>query len=67
MQILSIAAGAYELAGYAHIEFQFSLVTFLKALKAACLRLRNVKTHFQKEGMMELVAATGMWKLGVIT
>ena len=60
--ILSIAAGAYELAGYAHIEFEFSLTTFLAALKAACLRLRNVKTHLQKAKMSELVAATGMWK-----
>ena len=60
--ILSIAAGAYELAGYAHIEFEFSLTTFLAALKAACLRLRNVKTHLQKAKMTELVAATGMWK-----
>ena len=59
---LSIAAGAYELAGFAHIQFQFSLVTFLKALKAACLRMRNVKAHLQKAGMVELVAATGMWK-----
>ena len=61
-QNLSIAAGAYELAGYAHIEFEFSLVTYLNALKAACLRLRNIKAHLQKAGMTELVAATGMWK-----
>ena len=61
-QNLSIAEGAYELAGYAHIEFEFSLVTYLKALKAACLRLRNIKAHLQKAGMTELVAATGMWK-----
>ena len=60
--ILSVAAGPYKLAGYAHIEFQFSLVTFLKALKAACLQLRNVEAHLQKAKMEELVAATGMWK-----
>ena len=47
-QNLSIAEGAYELAGYAHIEFEFSLVTYLKALKAACLRLRNIKAHLQE-------------------
>ena len=35
---------------------------FLKALKAASLRLRNVKAHLQKAKMTELVAATGMWK-----
>ena len=35
---------------------------FLKALKAACLRLRNVKAHLQEAKMVELVAATGMWK-----
>ena len=60
--ILSLAAGAYELAGYAHIEFQFPLKTFLKALKEACLKLRNVKIHLQKAEMTELVAATGLWK-----
>ena len=43
LPFLSLAVGASELAGYAHIEFQFPLKTFLKALKEACLRLRNVK------------------------
>ena len=61
-EILSLAAGAYELAGYARIEFQFPLKTFLKALKEACLRLRNVKIHLQKAEMTKLVAATGLWK-----
>ena len=60
--ILSLAAGAYELAGYAHIEFQFPLRTFLKALKEACLRLKIVKIHLQKAEMNELVAAAGLWK-----
>ena len=59
---LSLAAGAYELAGYAHIEFQFPLRTFLKALKEACLRLKIVKIHLQKAEMNELVAAAGLWK-----
>ena len=51
------------MAGYAHIEFQFSLATYLKAIKEACLRLKVVKTKIQLVEMDELVAAAGMWKL----
>ena len=37
-------------------------MTFLKALKDACLRLKIVKIHLQKAEMNELVAAAGLWK-----
>ena len=62
--ILSFAAGAFELAGYAHIEFQVPLSTYLEALKAACMRLKTINAEIQttREEMPELVAAAGMWK-----
>ena len=41
LPFLSFAAGAYELTGYAHLEFQFPLKTFLKALKVFVSRAPN--------------------------
>ena len=47
---------------YKRQEFQFSLATYLEALKAACMRLKTIKAELQETDMPELVAAAGMWK-----